>query len=309
VIGVEHPDAGAWMDDDGTVHGKGGTKQPVLPAPSNPMGVAREIVADYKVEGTLTLRHWRGSWMRWVRTHWEEMEERAARAWSYEKLEHATYEHVTDKGETEVRDWQPNRRKIADVLDALGATTHLPETVDTPAWLSPSTLPPGEVVACGNGLLHVGTRTLSKLTPNYFNRVAVPFDFDGAAPEPKRWLEFLGQLWPDDADAIAALQEYFGYVISGRTDLQKIMLLIGPTRAGKGVIARVLTQLIGKGNAAGPTLASLGTNFGLAPLLGKPLAIVSDARLVLQGQMYGRASLTCDDARPVFPATRHFSSI
>jgi len=32
-------------------------------------------------------------------------------------------------------------------------------------------------------------------------------------------------------------------------------------------------------------------------------------RLILQGQMYGRASLTCDDASPVFPATRHFSSI
>ena len=31
--------------------------------------------------------------------------------------------------------------------------------------------------------------------------------------------------------------------------------------------------------------------------------------LLLQGQMYGRASLTCDDASPVFPATRHFSSI
>jgi hypothetical protein len=25
--------------------------------------------------------------------------------------------------------------------------------------------------------------------------------------------------------------------------------------------------------------------------------------------MYGRASLTCDNASPVFPATRHFSSI
>ena len=30
---------------------------------------------------------------------------------------------------------------------------------------------------------------------------------------------------------------------------------------------------------AGPTLARLATNFGLAPLLGKPLAVVSDARL------------------------------
>jgi putative DNA primase/helicase len=70
-----------------------------------------------------------------------------------------------------------------------------------------------------------------------------------------------------------------GYVISGRRDLHKILLLIGPTRAGKGVIARVLKALVGWGNYAGPTLASLGTNFGLQPLIGKPLAIVSDARL------------------------------
>jgi putative DNA primase/helicase len=57
------------------------------------------------------------------------------------------------------------------------------------------------------------------------------------------------------------------------------MLLIGPTRSGKGTIARVSAALLGKGNVAGPTLASLGTNFGLSPLLGKPLAVVSDARL------------------------------
>ena len=39
------------------------------------------------------------------------------------------------------------------------------------------------------------------------------------------------------------------------------------------------------------------------------LMITTSFALVLQGQMYGRASLTCDDASPVFPATRHFSSI
>jgi putative DNA primase/helicase len=68
-------------------------------------------------------------------------------------------------------------------------------------------------------------------------------------------------------------------VLSGRTDMHKILLLVGPLRGGKGTIARVLKDLVGKGNYAGPTLASLGTNFGMAPLIGKPLAIVSDARL------------------------------
>ena len=177
------------------------------------------------------------------------------------------------------------------MLEALAAVVHTPEWIDTPSWLPSArsgtqwTAKNGEkycateIVACSNGLLHVGSRELLKLTPLFFNRVAVPFGYEPAAPEPTRWLKFLDQLWPDDLESIAALQEFFGYVLSGRTDLHKIMLLIGPTRSGKGTIARVLTALLGKGNVAGPTLASLGTNFGLSPLLGKPLAVVSDARL------------------------------
>jgi len=63
-------------------------------------------------------------------------------------------------------------------------------------------------------------------------------------------------------------------------DLHKILLMVGPTRGGKGAIARVLGALIGRQNVAGPTLNSLGGEFGLAPLIGKPLAIISDARFV-----------------------------
>ena len=67
-------------------------------------------------------------------------------------------------------------------------------------------------------------------------------------------------------------------VISGRLDLHKIMLMVGPSRGGKGVIGRILTALIGPESVCGPTLGSLGGDFGLQPLIGKPLAIVSDAR-------------------------------
>jgi putative DNA primase/helicase len=71
-----------------------------------------------------------------------------------------------------------------------------------------------------------------------------------------------------------------GYVISGRLDLHKIFMNVGPTRGGKGVIGRILTELVGENNVCGPTLNSLGGEFGLAPLIGKPLAIISDARFV-----------------------------
>jgi putative DNA primase/helicase len=61
--------------------------------------------------------------------------------------------------------------------------------------------------------------------------------------------------------------------------LQKILLIIGPKRSGKSTLGRVLRGLIGSCNTAGPTLGSLATPFGLWPLVGKSLAIISDARL------------------------------
>jgi len=70
-----------------------------------------------------------------------------------------------------------------------------------------------------------------------------------------------------------------GYLLTPDTRQQKILMLVGPKRSGKGTIARVLQRLLGPENVVAPTLASLATNFGLAPLIGKTLAIVSDARL------------------------------
>ena len=106
----------------------------------------------------------------------------------------------------------------------------------------------------------------------------MPFAYQPDAPAPARWLQFLHELWPNEPDAPRLLAEWFGYVISGRLDLQKIFLNVGPTRGGKGVIARILAELVGRPNVAGPTLNSLGGEFGLAPLIGKPLAVISDAR-------------------------------
>jgi putative DNA primase/helicase len=264
----------------------------IFPSPGNPMGVARRLLKDWTHDGLTTLLHWRGAWMQWQITHWVEVEEGTIRAKVYSRLEKAVY-LVTLKPEKKTQEstekktladlaapWLPNRRKVGDVMEAMKGCVHLNESVDTPSCLrAPHVQPANELVACTNGLLHVGTRKLLELTPAYFNRVSVPFNYDPDAPQPTRWLGFLDQVWPDDRDSTLALQEFFGYVISGRTDLQKILLMIGPPRSGRGTIARVLTALIGRGHTAAPTLASLATNFGLAPLLGKPLAIVGDARL------------------------------
>ena len=90
---------------------------------------------------------------------------------------------------------------------------------------------------------------------------------------------FTNELWPEDVDTISALQQMFGYLVSGDTRQQKMFLFVGPKRGGKGTIGRVLTRMIGRHNVAGPTLSSLGTNFGLQDIIGKPVALISDARI------------------------------
>ncbi|GGQ42146.1 hypothetical protein GCM10010215_77130 [Streptomyces virginiae] len=253
-----------------------------LPAPSNPMAVARRILPGWEDEqGRLLCRRWRGSWMHWTGTCWREFEDLLMRKRLYEQLEHATYVAGLDKdGRPEVREWAPTRTKLGNLLDALFAVTLLPTEVDAPSWIDreKAAADRSPIVACENGLLRIRDRALLPHTPAFFNIVSVPFEYDRHAVAPN-WDSFLHELWPDDPASIAALQEWFGYVLSGRTDQQKIMLLKGPTRSGKGTIARVMKEMVGEENIAGPPLSALGTNFGLASLIGKPLAVIADARL------------------------------
>ena len=158
-------------------------------------------------------------------------------------------------------------------------------TGDRPQWLDCRQSPPARrVIAFRNGLLDVdewmaGRVKLLPLTPDWFGATVCAFNFNADAPEPVEWSRFVRGAWPDDEQQIRLLGQWMGYCLTGNTQFQKMMLLIGPKRSGKGTIARVITHLIGRDNIAAPTLASLGTNFGLWPLINAGLAIVGDARL------------------------------
>ena len=176
--------------------------------------------------------------------------------------------------------FDPTRAKVGNVLEAAAAEAQLPCSVRTPAWLDTHAHPlAAELIACTNGLLHLPTLELLHHTPAFFSLTALPFAYQPAAPEPTEWLAFLAQLWPGDQQAIDTLQELFGLLLTGDTRHQKAFLIVGPKRSGKGTIARILTKLLGQDNVCGPTLSSLAQNFGLAPMIGKRLAVISDARI------------------------------
>ncbi len=139
------------------------------------------------------------------------------------------------------------------------------------------------VIPLRNGLLRVEDRVLLEHTPHFFNTYCLAFDYDPNAAKADRWARFLDEVWPDDPDSHALLQEWFGYVLSGRTDLQKMMMLIGVSRSGKGTIARLLREMVSPEAYVGLSSRDLAGTFGMESLPGKTVAVFSDDRMTVRG--------------------------
>ena len=245
--------------------------------PKTPIASARWFVdTRYRINDERVLHHRAGDFYSWTGTHYGDMDDAGIRSAVWQFLENATA--ITKDG---IEPFNPTRHKVTDAIDALKAVAHVDRLQQPPCWLDGHKGPDAtEIMPCGNGLLHLPTETLHPPTPKFFGLNALPFDYDADAPRPELWLKFLHEdLWPDDRSSIDTLQELLGYLLTQDTKQQKLFLIVGPKRAGKGTIARVLTALLGRENVAGPTLASLGQNFGLSPLIGRQAAIISDARL------------------------------
>lgn len=265
--------------------------------PDNPHRLAAGFLDRITPAGSPPLlRFWRGEFHRYDCGAYRPVpdDDQRARLTQYVRNEFVRLNAVAvaaheDKGEEEkgpptVR--PVTSRLIGDVLQALKGLCLLPASTDAPAWIDGATGPdPTGLLPTRNGILDLDALAVGRAgcllppTPLFFTPTVAPFGFDPAAPEPVEWVRFLNELWPDDPESIEALRQWFGYLLTCDTRLQKILFLLGPKRGGKGTIARVMRELVGPANVAGPTLGSLSTNFGLSPLLGKSVALVSDARL------------------------------
>lgn len=251
-------------------------------SPNSPMESAKRLIADrYTIDANQLLYRHRGTFYCWQSSHYGDVSSDYLKADVNLFLDCAGRVKKTEDGDFETVPFHPKRSHVNEIYGALESLSYLGDTLQPPFWLGDSVpdLGAGEILACQNGLLHLPTKELLPHTPAFFTQNAIDYDFDPNAPAPTQWLAFLDQLWPNDPESISALQEWFGYCLMADTTQQKAFMLVGPKRSGKGTIARVLEAVIGVHNVVSPTLASLGGNFGLSPLLGKRLAIISDARI------------------------------
>ena len=79
---------------------------------------------------------------------------------------------------------------------------------------------------------HLADRTLLPHTPDYFNIMVLPYEYDPTATAP-RWMRFLDEVFRTDTESVVLLGQWFGYVLSGRTDLQTMLVFIGRSAAAR----------------------------------------------------------------------------
>ena len=253
-------------------------KRPRPLEPKDTVYAARELIRrGFTLKGVQTLRFHKGEF--WIYS------EGAYHPWSDEECEAIILlflEKSVDPGES--RRFQPTVSTVRNVRAALQSLCMLETAMEAPAWLQGAppdlvVLNPCEMMSVRNGLLHVPSGTLHAPTPTYFCTSAAGISYDVTADAPTAWLKFLDDLFGDDEEAIRALQEWFGYMLTPVTSFHKILLLIGPKRAGKSTIGRVLRAMLGEGNVGSLTFAALYERFGLQPLIGKPCCLIPDARM------------------------------
>jgi putative DNA primase/helicase len=183
----------------------------------------------------------------------------------------------------EFRKINPKTTDVREVENAMTACGTIAEG-DMPQWLDRRTSPvPQDVIAFRNGLLDTTlyrseAMGLMPATPDWFSGVCCPYAFDPDAKCPLT-LQTLNEIFNGRQDCIALLQEWMGLQLVPDNRYEKLMLLVGRPRSGKGTVISMMNAMLGSKNVVSTNFAKLASRFGLHPLIGKLSAILPDAHI------------------------------
>ncbi len=233
-----------------------------IPGPGRPYDVA-QIYARERAEAGEPVRHWRGEWFERSETRWQAVSDLGMRARVTRWLAEERVRVQSDDGWTEAP-WPVKERNVSDVLSMLKAVCHRPDGDD---------YTPGLFLA--DCYLNADMEPRD-YTPNVWNMSTTDYAWDVKAkcPTVLAWLNMI--LSPAD---VRMFRQWLGYLVSGRTDLHKMLLMLGPPRSGKGTLIWLMESLLGPAATASVAIVGrLNETFGLQPLLGKALCVFPDVR-------------------------------
>jgi len=134
--------------------------------------------------------------------------------------------------------------------------------------------PPADWVNVLNGILDLESGELLPHTPDFLSPVRIPVEFDASAECPA-WDEFVGEVFPHDAQDLA--YEIPGWLMVPDTSIQKAVLLTGEGGNGKSTYLTAVHAFVGEENTTNLSLHKIETDrFAASRLIGKLANICPD---------------------------------
>ena len=176
--------------------------------------------------------------------------------------------------------YKPSDSFTSGVFNCVKDHVNVP-TVENGTWLSERKTVTANYTVFANGIVDLNSDSpyIMPHTPEFFTLNELEHDFDANAKCPQ-FMQFLTSVWDNNDDMKMQLQEFLGYCLTSDVSLQKFAVLVGKSRAGKGVMTDIMTAMIGEKNIAAPSLSNINSNSMLQEMSTKSLTLIPDAHSV-----------------------------
>lgn len=161
-----------------------------------------------------------------------------------------------------------SKSRMYEVLEKIKSLTY----IDRSALEAPR-----DMICVSNGVLDLSDPsdpTLLDHSPEYRFTWALDASYDPDA-ENETFREFLAETI--HVEDVAKIQEYAGGALAHWEQPEKMLILLGPTNAGKGTFLHIIESIFGEGNVAAETIGTLADDrWGPNSLLHRPINIANE---------------------------------
>lgn len=174
-----------------------------------------------------------------------------------------------------------DQKWVGNAWAAVRNDIRVPDDLKAPCWINNIDGPPADqLVVFQNGILHLPSFLEGKSgymldpTPDYFNTICLPYEFDETAlcPDCDAFLEYA--LPPEDRKL---WWQWVGYCLTRDTQFQKFMLFRGVKLSGKSTSLNLISDLVGEEHYSGPQFSELLGRYSMGDLVGKLVLGIDEA--------------------------------
>jgi putative DNA primase/helicase len=247
---------------------------------AQPTTVADAMVEHMSVDGKPTIVLYKDKRYKWNGSMYKELLDTEL---TNEVLDFMVGKRITTETltGTVVRPLPTTSKWVRDVLFCLPRSCPIAREQ---GWLSDHDKPPlDQLLSFKNGILDVGeylesgSTKLFPSSPDLFVLGSFPYPFDPDAECPD-YEKFVLDTQLGNKDMAKMLQHWAGYVLVPDMTLEKLVLMVGKPRAGKGTIIECMKALIGGDLCSSLQLSHFTSQFGRQAMMGKLLGVFGDAK-------------------------------